>query len=340
MKKRLGAAFFLTPVAAIYLLNASWNAGASEGALQIVSHRGVHQTFDSKEVDANTCTAAIIDPPSHHFIENTTESMKAAFDYGADAVEVDVHATVDGEFVVFHDWTVDCRTEGEGVTRELTSAYLKTLDVGYGYTADGGATWPLRGKGVGAMPLLREVFSEFPEGRFVINVKGNKSRDAEPLLGYLNDHALSGQVLAIVSGPSFAGEFNALSSQIRASSRKTVKACLQSYLLRGWTGFVPSECAYGVAFPQNLAPLLWGWPKRFSNRFGDRDYFVMMVGPLSANTQGVDTPEGFARVPLSFRGAVMTNKIEIIGPLRAQRAEEAAKSGRVRTKDATSQKEG
>jgi glycerophosphoryl diester phosphodiesterase len=36
--------------------------------------------------------------------------MRAAFDLGADIVELDVHPTVDGSFVVFHDWTVECRT--------------------------------------------------------------------------------------------------------------------------------------------------------------------------------------------------------------------------------------
>ena len=69
--------------------------------------------------------------------------MRAAFDAGADIVEFDVHPTTDGHFAVFHDWTLDCRTDGKGVTREHTLAELKKLDVGYGYTADGGKTFPV-----------------------------------------------------------------------------------------------------------------------------------------------------------------------------------------------------
>ena len=38
----------------------------------------------------------------------------------------------DGHFAVFHDWTLDCRAEGKGVTREHSLAALKQLDVGYG----------------------------------------------------------------------------------------------------------------------------------------------------------------------------------------------------------------
>ena len=36
--------------------------------------------------------------------------MRAAFAAGADIVEFDVHPTSDGQFAVFHDWTLDCRT--------------------------------------------------------------------------------------------------------------------------------------------------------------------------------------------------------------------------------------
>ncbi len=64
---------------------------------------------------------------------------------GADMVEIDVAPTADGQMAVFHDWTVDCRTEGKGNVRDKTMAELKQLDPGYGYTADGGKTFPLRG---------------------------------------------------------------------------------------------------------------------------------------------------------------------------------------------------
>lgn len=40
--------------------------------------------------------------------------MQAAFDHGADVVEFDVHRTADDRFAVFHDWTIDCRTEYDG----------------------------------------------------------------------------------------------------------------------------------------------------------------------------------------------------------------------------------
>jgi glycerophosphoryl diester phosphodiesterase len=41
---------------------------------------------------------------------------------------------------------------------------LKKLDIGYGYTADGGKTYPFRGKAIGLMPTLTEVLQAFPDG--------------------------------------------------------------------------------------------------------------------------------------------------------------------------------
>src|SRR5207248_7119045 len=116
----------------------------------------------------------------------TIRSMRASFDAGADVVELDVHPTTDGEFAVFHDWTLDCRTDGQGVTREQSMAKLKMLDIGYGYTADGGKTFPFRGKGIGMMPTLTEVLAAFPEQRLLINVKSRDPSEGDKLAAVLN----------------------------------------------------------------------------------------------------------------------------------------------------------
>ena len=58
-------------------------------------------------------------------------------------------------------------------------AELKALDIGYGYTADGGTTFPFRGKGVGLMPTLDEVIARFPDKCFHINVKSNDPAEGD-----------------------------------------------------------------------------------------------------------------------------------------------------------------
>ena len=109
-------------------------------------------------------------------------SIEFAFTKGANIVEFDFHKTSDNKLAVFHDWTLDCRTEGKGITRNQTMAYLKTLDLGYGYTADNGHTFPFRGRFKGMMPEISEIFLKFPNNKFLINIKSSNLQEAKLLI--------------------------------------------------------------------------------------------------------------------------------------------------------------
>jgi len=61
--------------------------------------------------------------------ENTLPSFEAAVAAGADAVEFDVHLTVDGHAVVMHDSDVSRTTDGHGRIEELTFAQVRALIV-------------------------------------------------------------------------------------------------------------------------------------------------------------------------------------------------------------------
>lgn len=323
MRKRwiaLGAAALFVGV--IVLFNAPfW--GRPSGALTLLSHRGVHQDFHREGLTNETCTAERIFPPTHAYIENTLPSMRAAFDAGADMVEIDVHPTADGEFAVFHDWTIDCRTEGEGVTREQTMDYLRTLDVGYGYTADGGQSFPLRGQGVGMMPTLSEVLAAFPERRFLINSKSNDPDEGDALLAYLDalPHADYARLAFFGAGP--ADRIHELRPEVRATGRKRLRQCAGDYILAGWWGHVPDSCRNTLMFvPVNYGWVAWGYPDLFLQRMQNAGTDVVLVGPIEGgrlSLMGIDDAEGFARVPASWRGGAATDRIEIIGPLAAER---------------------
>ena len=62
---------------------------------------------------------------------STLFAIRQAVAAGADAIELDVHATLDGQLVVCHDATVDRTTEGFGAIPELSLAQLLTLDNAY-----------------------------------------------------------------------------------------------------------------------------------------------------------------------------------------------------------------
>jgi glycerophosphoryl diester phosphodiesterase len=160
-------------------LNASWLAAPPKGSLSLVAHRGVYQNFDRVGLGRDDCTATRIRKPSHIYLENTIPSIRRAIVDGANMIEIDLSPSKDGTLMLFHDWTLDCRTNGTGQTRDKTVAELKALDIGYGYTADGGKTFPFRGKGVGMMPTLEEVLVQFPRTDFLINFKSKNAAEAD-----------------------------------------------------------------------------------------------------------------------------------------------------------------
>ena len=310
--------------AAVYVFNASWRVAAPEGGVQLIAHRGVHQTFSRVGLDNDTCTAARIDPPTHAYLENTLPSMQAAFDAGAYIVELDVHPTTDGQFAVLHDWTIDCRTEGTGETRRRDMAYLKTLDIGYGYTADNGATFPFRGKGVGLMPELREVLAAFPDKRFLVNYKSNEVREGDMLAALLTAHPeWRGAVWGAYGGDPPTYRAAGLIDGLNVWSRKGLVNCLLQYEGLGWLGVIPDACRNTkVMLPINIAPFVWGWPNLFLERLRSAGSEVILLGPYGAGdpgTAGIDTPEQLAQVPDGFTGYIWTNKIETIGGIADDR---------------------
>jgi glycerophosphoryl diester phosphodiesterase len=301
-----------------WLNNTSLFSTPIVGKPTLLAHRGMHQTFTREGLDGETCTASRIYPPEHEFIENTLPSMEAAFAAGADVVEFDVHPTTDGGFAVFHDWTLDCRTEGKGKTRDHATSELKQLDVGYGYTADAGKTFPLRGKGIGLMPTLDEVLARFPDKRFVINIKSNDSSEGEKLAAYLAKLAPEARARLMVYGGTPPTELvHDKLPDVRIGSKKSLQSCLLGYAALGWSGYVPAACRKGMMLvPLNFAPWLWGWPHKFQQRMQDAGVDVFVLGPYdgSFGTSGIDDLQLLAELPAGYTGGIWTNRIDRIGP--------------------------
>ena len=103
-------------------------------AVEIIAHRGA----------------------SHDAPENTISSVTLGWEQGADAVEIDVHLTCDGEVVAIHDPTLLRTTGKDAPVSEANLAQIRKLDAGIWK----GAAW--RGERV---PTLAEVLSTVPAGR-------------------------------------------------------------------------------------------------------------------------------------------------------------------------------
>lgn len=315
LRRRLGvvvAIISLSLIAGVVYLQFPWSMPPAT-SFTVVAHRGVHQTFPLTDLTNETCTASIIDPPAHTFLENTLPSMTAAFAAGADIVEIDVHRTADGYLVIFHDWSLECRTEGTGVTNQQTLLDLRRLDAGYGYTADNGATYPLRGEGVGLMPSLPEVLAAFPDAHFILD---NKDGDAatRALIGdYLASLAPHDRARLSYWGADYA-EIQARAPEIQSyvATRTQIRACLGEYLAMLLTGSLPAGCRHqAIGIPYAELAHLPGWPHLILARAHQAGVPVFITD--------VDTPEQLQAVMALPVDGIQTNRIEVIGPLVAAR---------------------
>jgi glycerophosphoryl diester phosphodiesterase len=304
-------------VVLLAILNSSRLAPPPSHRWRFLAHRGVHQTFEIDGVDDNTCTASRIRPPTHQLIENTLPSMQAAFTAGADEVEIDVHLSSDGVPMVFHDATLGCRTDATGAPEQHTAAELQRIDVGWGYTDDGGRTFPLRGTVVGLMPTFDEVLAALPGRRLLIHFKTNRVSDGEAVAARLARLPVSQRALvSVYGGEAPAGRVAQLLPEVRAFDAHQVKRCLVEYEILGWSDYMPTACRHTrVVVPMEHAGKLWGWPRRFEARLRSVGSDAILVrSTFNGHLSGIDDENSLNQVPTDFSGWVWTNRIESFSP--------------------------
>lgn len=90
--------------------------------------------------------------------ENSSAAFRAAYDLGYRYMETDVHLSLDGEVVAFHDPTLD-RLGGESVAIQARNwSQIKNIEL----------------QGGGNVPLMRDLFSQLPDAYFNIDMKCNE----------------------------------------------------------------------------------------------------------------------------------------------------------------------
>jgi glycerophosphoryl diester phosphodiesterase len=117
--------------------------------------------------------------------ENTLPAFAAAVALGYTYIETDVHLTGDGVVMAFHDAVLDRVTDRRGPIGSLTAAEVEQADAGYAFSADGGRTFPHRGRGV-RIPRLDALLDAWPQVR--VNIDPKSDAVVAPLIDVLKAH--------------------------------------------------------------------------------------------------------------------------------------------------------
>ena len=148
--------------------------------------------------------------------ENTMYAFERAVAMGVDVLEMDMRATADNHLVIIHDATVDRTTDGRGAVNTLTLEELKRLDAGSNWTADGGESFPWRGRGL-TVPTLAEVFAAFPDERLNIDIKQEHPSIVQPFCSMIRSHRMEGKVMVASFNQSSLDEFRAACPEVATS---------------------------------------------------------------------------------------------------------------------------
>lgn len=130
--------------------------------------------------------------------ENTMEAFRLGVEAGADAIELDVHLTSDGQLAVIHDDTLDRTTDRTGPVVERTMDEIRDADAGATFVRSGDSGYPFAGRGL-TVPTLPEVLAWLPDAvGLVVEIKARAAADA--VVEAVRDHPvrMSGR-LAVIS---------------------------------------------------------------------------------------------------------------------------------------------
>ena len=311
----LGLATLLLFVLIQYLWKGSPSQLQEPATREIIAHRGVHHNYQKGVYDPITgCEAKHIFPPTHAYFGNTLASIEAAFANGATLVEIDIRKSADRQLMIYHDDRLDCRTNGTGPVAEQTVEALQQLDIGHGYTADGGQTYPLRGKGIGLMPTLIEVLDSFPNKVFMIDHKDVDTESTEILIKTLQQYPPEQRSrIYMWSHPRWIQQVQEACPEVQPLflSRRQIKDHFLPFFLTFGFRSVPAEFEGRImAIPAPYTKYLWGWPYRFIDAVhGTGLKFYLMI----------DSKEDFEKLKHIPVDGYVTDYVEVLGDVMGRK---------------------
>ncbi len=182
--------------------------------------------------------------------ENTMEAFRLGVEAGADAIELDVHLTVDGQLAVIHDDTLDRTTDRTGAVVERTMDEIREADAGATFVRPDDSGFPFAGRGL-TVPTLPEVLEWLPdEVGLVIEIKARAAADA--VVASVRSHSVrsSGRLVVISFDEHAIERVRELDREIRTGyllvPTQPVEPALVWATEHGHTGVFPWEGDLGI----------------------------------------------------------------------------------------------
>jgi glycerophosphoryl diester phosphodiesterase len=217
--------------------------------------------------------------------EHSLAAYALALAQGADVLELDLRLTRDGALVVAHDRTLERTLGVASAVAELTLAELENI---------AGARAPLR---------LEQVFDQFADARFNLELKDDNLAAAHALARLLRERGVSRRVLVASAHRQVLAELRAASAGEVTTSASTREA-LEYYFCQ----LMERTCPAPYSALQ-LPPL--GWLGVTSAAFVHRAH----ERGLMVHYWTVDDPAQMRQLLDAGADGIMTNRPDVLEPL-------------------------
>lgn len=225
--------------------------------------------------------------------ENTMAAFARAVDEGYRYLETDVHATLDGVLVAFHDDRLDRVTDGRGRISDLTWEQVRASLIG----------------GREPIPLMAEVLAAFPDTHF--NIDPKTDRAVGPLIDLLQSSGAIDRVgLGSFSDSRLATLRKAFGPGIATSLGPSGVALL---VVAAKVGLSPRT---GAAVSAQV-PVRFGRVKVISTAFIKAAH----VAGLEVHVWTVDQPEEMRRLLDLGVDGIMTDRPDLLRAVLVERGE-------------------
>ena len=115
--------------------------------------------------------------------ENTLPCFRQMLDLGANALEADLQILGDGTLVIFHDENAFAQTGQDIDLADIDLQRMRSLDLGFNYSRDGGKTFPLRGRGL-CVITLDEFLAALSDVPVLLDVKPKTPAMADAIVAF------------------------------------------------------------------------------------------------------------------------------------------------------------